>query len=289
MALAAPTVPWQFREIIRMIDNTNKVAVIFGVRNESSIAYDIAVKLHRSGCKVALSYVADTKDEVLYLMQQNGMDTGLSAEVDIRLEEEISAFMRMVYDKAGPIDYILHGTAFGNQSVMCYSLPGSNEPAPSYIDIPFDDFCDAFNISAYSLLRVCRVAQPLITKNASILTLTYNASQRVFPGYAGMAICKAALENIMIYLASHFRGEGIRVNAISAGLVMTTSSGGIFGVRKLRKMGKFTAPLGNIDAGDVGDAALYYFSDLSKKVTGNIHFVDGGFNIMGLGVDGEGH
>ncbi|MCO5947022.1 enoyl-ACP reductase FabI [Mucilaginibacter flavidus] len=284
--MAAPTAPWQFHG---MIDNTNKVAVIFGVRNESSIAYDIAVKLHRSGCKVALSYVADTKNEVLYLMQQNGMDTALSAQVEIRSEEEISAFMRMVYDTAGPIDYVLHGVAFGSQSVMCYSLPGSNEPAPSYIDIPFDDFMDAFNISAYSLLRVARVAQPLLAKGASILTLTYNASQRVFPGYAGMAICKAALENIMIYLASHFRGTGVRVNAISAGLVMTTSSGGIFGVRKLRKMGKFTAPLGNIDAGDVGDAALYYFSDLSKKVTGNIHFVDGGFNVMGLGVDGEGN
>ena len=286
MVLAAQTAPWQFRG---MIDNTNKVAVIFGVRNESSIAYDIAVKLHRSGCKVALSYVADTKNEVLYLMQQNGMDTTLSAQVEIKSEEEISAFMRMVYDIAGPIDYVLHGVAFGSQSVMCYSLPGSNEPAPSYIDIPFEDFMDAFNISAYSLLRVARVASPLLAKGASILTLTYNASQRVFPGYAGMAICKAALENIMIYLASHFRGTGVRVNAISAGLVMTTSSGGIFGVRKLRKMGKFTAPLGNIDAGDVGDAALYYFSDLSKKVTGNIHFVDGGFNVMGLGVDGEGN
>lgn len=271
-----------------MIDNTNKVAAIFGVRNDSSIAWDIAVKLHRSGCKVALSYVADTKDEVFYLMQQNGMDTSLTGLVDVRNENEITAFMQQVYNTAGPIDYILHGVAFGSQSVMCYSLPGSNEPAPSYIDIPFEDFMDAFNISAYSLLRICRVAEPLLAKGASILTLTYNASQRVFPGYAGMAICKAALENIMIYLASHFRGNGLRVNAISAGLVMTTSSGGIFGVRKLRKMGKFTAPLGNIDAGDVGDAALYYFSDLSKRVTGNIHYVDGGFNIMGLGVDGEG-
>ncbi|MGN6393959.1 MAG: enoyl-ACP reductase FabI [Mucilaginibacter sp.] len=273
-----------------MIDNTNKVAAVFGVRNESSIAWDIAVKLHRSGCTVALSYVADTKDEVLYLMEQNGMDTALAGLVDVRNEDDISAFLKLVHQIAGPINYLLHGVAFGSQSVMCYSLPGSNEPAPSYIDIPFEDFMDAFNISAYSLLRICRVAEPLLAKNASILTLTYNASQRVFPGYAGMAICKAALENIMIYLASYFRGEkSARVNAISAGLVMTTSSGGIFGVRKLRKMGKFTAPLGNIDAGDVGDAALYYFSDLSKKVSGNIHYVDGGFNIMGLGVDGEGN
>jgi enoyl-[acyl-carrier protein] reductase I len=269
-----------------MIDNTNKVAVIFGVRNDSSIAWDIALKLQRSGCKVALSYMADTKDEVLYLAEQNGMDVNLTAEVDIRDEGQITAFITKVNNAVGPIDYILHGVAFGSQSVMCYSLPGSNKPPPSYLDIPFEDLMDSFNISAYSLLRICRVTRPFFAKNASVLTLTYNASQRVFPGYAGMAINKAALENIVIYLASHFRDAGVRINAISAGLVMTTSSGGIFGVRRLRKMGKFTAPLGNIDAGDVGDAALYYFSGLSKKVTGNIHSVDGGFNIMGLGVEG---
>jgi enoyl-[acyl-carrier protein] reductase I len=91
----------------------------------------------------------------------------------------------------------------------------------------------------------------------------------------------------MLYLASYFRNKQVRVNAISAGLVMTTSSGGINGVRKMRKLGKYMAPLGNIDAGDVGDAALYYFSDLSKKVSGNIHFVDGGFNIMAVPVIDE--
>ena len=270
-----------------MINNKNKVAVIFGVRNESSISWDIALKLHTSGCKVALSYVADTKDEVLFLIQKNGLDSNLIAEVDVRDEVEITAFMQMVNDTAGPIDYILHGVAFGNQQVMCYSSPGSDEPAPSYLDIPFDDLMDSFNISAYSLIRICRVARPLLAKNASILTLTYNASQRVFPGYGGMAINKAALENIVLYLANYFREMNVRVNAISAGLVMTTSSGAISGVRKLRKISKSTAPLGNVDASDVGDAALYYFSDLSKKVTGNIHFVDGGFNIMGLGIDGE--
>ena len=268
-----------------MINNQGKVAVVFGVRNDSSIAYDIAVKLHQSGCKVALSYVADTKEDVLSLMEKQGMDTRFAAEVDVRNEQQIAQFLQMVYKGLGPVDYILHGVAFGNQNVLCYTLPGSNEPAPSYLDIPFEDLMDSFNISAYSLLRICRVAQSLLAKNASILTLTYNASQRVIPGYAGMGINKAALENIMLYLANYFRQMNVRVNAISAGLVMTTSSGGINGVRKLRKVGKLTAPLGNIDAGDVGDTALYYFSDLSKKVTGNIHFVDGGFNIMGVAID----
>jgi enoyl-[acyl-carrier protein] reductase I len=270
-----------------MINNQDKVAAVFGVRNDSSIAWSVALKLHQSGCKVALSYMADTKDEVLYLMQQHGMDATYSAEVDVKDEEQITNFLQLVYNSLGPVNYVLHGVAFGSQAVMCYSIPGSKEPAPLYINIPFEEFMDAFNISAYSLLRIARVAEPLLAKDASILTLTYNASQRVFPPYAGMAICKAALENIMIYLASYFRGKKVRVNAISAGLVMTSSAGGINGVRTLRKIGKFTAPLGNVEAADVGDAALYYFSDLSKRVSGNIHYVDGGFNIMGLGVDGE--
>lgn len=270
-----------------MIDNLNKIAVIFGVRNDSSIGFQIALKLHQSGCKVILSYVDDTKNDVLHLMAQNGIDSTYAANVDVRNEEEIKSFLSNIYTNLGSIDYILHGVAFGSQNVMCYSLPGSEEPAPSYINIPFEELMDSFNISAYSLLRICRVAEPFLSKNASILTLTYNASQRVFPGYAGMSINKAALENIMIYLASYFRKSGVRVNAISAGLVMTTSAGGINGVRKLRKIGKVTAPLGNITAEDVANTALYYFSDLSKKVTGNIHFTDGGFNIMGIAIDEE--
>ena len=270
-----------------MIDNKGKIAVVFGVRNDSSIAFQVALKLHQSGCKVVVNYLPETKDEVSYLLNQNGMDTDYADCVDVRNEDDISRFLTRIYNGLGPIHYILHGVAFGNQNVMCYKLPGSDEPAPSYIDIPFEDLMDSFNISAYSLLRICRIAEPLFAPNASVITLTYNASQRVFPGYAGMAVNKAALENFMLYLASYFRKSGVRVNAISAGLVMTTSSGGIYGVRKLRKMGKFTAPLGNIGAEDVADTALYYFSDLSLKVTGNIHFVDGGFNIMGIGINEE--
>lgn len=268
-----------------MIDNKDKVAVIFGVRNDSSIAYDVAVKLHQSGCKIALSYVEDTKINVLHLLSELGVDRSFAMEVDVRNEEQITNFLEFVHEELGAIDYILHGVAFGSQNVMCYTLPGSNDPAPTYLNIPFEELMDSFNISAYSLLRIARCAAPFLAQNASLLTLTYNASQRVFPGYAGMAINKAALENIVLYLADYFRSKQIRVNAVSAGLVMTTSAGGINGVRKLRKMTKFTAPLGNIVASDVGDAALYYFSPLSKKVTGNIHFVDGGFNIMGLGID----
>ncbi|KHJ38585.1 enoyl-[acyl-carrier-protein] reductase [NADH] FabI [Pedobacter glucosidilyticus] len=267
-----------------MINNKNKIAVVFGVRNESSIAFQVVLKLHASGCRVAISYTAETKEEVLTLLDAHQID-GIHHQVDVRNELEIKSFLNQIYEQWGAINYILHGVAYGNQLVMCNSFPGSAEPASRYMDIPFEDLVDSFNISAYSLLRICRVAEPLLAKQASILTLTYNASQRVFPNYAGMAINKAALENIMQYLAHHFRSAEVRVNAVSAGLVMTTSAGGVNGVRKLRKIGKITAPLGNVSAADVADTALYYFSDLSKKVTGNIHFTDGGFNIMGVAID----
>ncbi|RYF87410.1 MAG: SDR family oxidoreductase [Chitinophagaceae bacterium] len=265
-----------------MINNDGKVAVIFGVRNDSSISYNIALKLHLSGCRIFLSFVKETKQDVLYLLQQMGLSEEYAFEVDVTREDQITDFLGHIHRTAGSIDYILHGVAFGSRSVLCTNATSGDESNSSYLDIPFQDLMDSFNISAYSLLRIARVAAPLLNTGASILTLTYNASQRVIPGYAGMAINKAALENIMLYLASYFREKGVRVNALSPGLVMTTSAGGMPGIRKIRKIGKMTAPLGNVDADDVGNAALYYFSDLSKKITGNIHYVDGGFNIMGV-------
>ncbi|MEN0006697.1 MAG: SDR family oxidoreductase, partial [Bacteroidota bacterium] len=115
-----------------------------------------------------------------------------------------------------------------------------------------------------------------------ILTMTYNASQRVIPAYAGMAIAKAALENIMQYLAYHLGQEGHRVNALSPGLLMTTSAAGISNIRSMRKKAKAAAPLGNIKPEDIAAAALYYFSDASQRIGGNIHYIDGGLNIMGI-------
>ena len=265
-----------------MIDNTKKTALVFGVRNDSSIAWHIAQKLVASGCRVTYGYLPENENEVAALLDNHSIDRALAFPVDVRSETDIRAYVEAVQQQWGPIHYILHGTAFGNHRVMCSAIPGSQELPPEYLDIPFEDMMDSFNISAYSLLRICRVARQYLAPGASVVTLSYNASRRVFPGYAGMSINKAALENIAIYLAQCFGNQQIRVNVVSAGLVMTTSAGGIKGVRQLRKIGKHTAPLGNITAGDIADTALYYFSDLSKKVTGNIHFIDGGFNIMGV-------
>ncbi len=265
-----------------MIENNGKVAVVFGVRNDSSIAFAITQALKASGCRVALSYLPDSEIFVKDYLNEIEEPLSLAAEVDVKNEVQIQDFLKSVYDQIGEIHYILHGVAYGNAAVLCNRFLGSKNNASTYLEIPFEDLAESINVSAYSLLRITRAAIPYLAKDASILTLTFNASQRVFPNYAGMGVSKAALENIMLYLADYFRGSQVRVNALSPGLVMTSSSGGISGVRKMRKFGKMVAPLGNIEAKDVAYAALYYFSDLSKKVTGNIHFVDGGFNIMGV-------
>ncbi|MEO1258415.1 MAG: SDR family oxidoreductase [Bacteroidota bacterium] len=260
----------------------NKTAIVFGVRNERSIAFAVAKKLHESGIRTAVSYTADTKEDVLFYLQNAGMDPALTGEVNVQDESQIKAFVEKVAEHGGHIDYVLHSVAFGNHRVLCTKLPMSEEPATNYLDIPFEDLAEALDISAYSLLRICRVVKPHLSPNASILTMTYNASQRVVPAYAGMSVAKAALENIMKYLAYHFGQEGHRVNALSPGLLMTTSAAGITNVRTMRKKSKEASPLGNIKLEDVAEAAMYYFSDASKRVCGNIHYVDGGLNIMGI-------
>ncbi len=269
-----------------MIDNTNKTALIFGIRNDSSLAFGVAKKLHLSGCSVALSYLPETEKSVKSLLQDNDIDTELTSCVDVRHDKEIKDFVEGVHKKTGSIDYILHAVAAADSKVICKKEMSKNEKQAEYIDIPFDELVDSFNVSSYSLLRICRIAEPYLSEGASVLALTHNASQKVFPGYAGMAINKAALENIVIYLANYFRKNKIRVNAISSGLVMTSSTGWLKGIRRFRKISKHTAPLGNVGPDDIGDTALYYFSSLSEKVTGNIHYVDGGYNIMGISNDG---
>jgi enoyl-[acyl-carrier protein] reductase I len=276
MALAAPTRPLVFQDM-----EHKKNALIIGVRNDRSIAFAVAVKLHQMGYNLAISYTADTKEEVLFQLDRNGLTNVLTAEVDIRDEEQIRNFCEQTAAKFGPVDYVMHAVAFGSNKVLCNKAPFSQEEAPDYIDIPLGDFEEAIDISAYSLLRLARVVLPHLAANASILTTTYNASQRVLPAYAGMGMVKACLENCMKYLAYNLGSKGHRVNALSPGLLMTTSAASIKGVRLLRKQSSEASPLGNISAQDVAEAAAYYFSDASKKVTGNIHYIDGGLNIMG--------
>jgi enoyl-[acyl-carrier protein] reductase I len=258
-----------------------KTALITGVRNDRSIAFAIAQKLHELGYNLAISYTSDTRDDVLHQLEKHGMRNVVAGEVDIRNEQHIRNFCKETTNHFGTIDCILHAVAYGSAKVLCTKAPFSEDEAPGYIDIPLADMEEAIDIGAYSLLRLTRAALPHLGSNASILTTTYNASQRVLPAYAGMGMVKACLENCMKYLAWTLGKQGHRVNALSPGLLMTTSAAGIKGVRTMRKQSAEASPLGNVSLRDVAEAAAYYFSDASLKVTGNIHYVDGGLNIMG--------
>jgi enoyl-[acyl-carrier protein] reductase I len=266
-----------------MIDNTGKNALLTGVRNDSSIAWAIAEKLAASGARITLAVAVENEAAISDMVLRMGYNNFTVIGMDIRSDTDVANAVKKVVATNGKIDYLLHAVANASNSVLCTTPPGTNDTVvPEYLDIPFADLIDSFDVSAYSLLRLVRCAMPYLNQQASILTLTYNASQRIFPGYAGMAINKAALENIVKYLSYHLGKNGIRINSISAGMILTTSSGGIKGVRTLRKIGKEASPLGNVQAIDVANTALYYFSPLSATVTGNNHFVDGGLNNMGI-------
>lgn len=276
MALAEPIQPSVFQSM-----SNKKTTLIIGVRNDRSIAFAIAKKMYEQGHNLAISYTEDTSDDVLFLIEKNNMKNVVTGPVDVRDEQQIKDFCTATEKEHGKINYILHAVAYGSHKVLCSKPSFSQEEAPEYIDIPLSDLEEAIDIGAYSLLRLVRVALPHLANNVSILTTTYNASQRVVPKYAGMAMVKACLENCMKYLAYNLGSKGHRINALSPGLLMTTSAASIQGVRTMRKQSSDASPLGNISLDDVADAAAYYFSDASKKVTGNIHYIDGGLNIMG--------
>ena len=281
MDLVGQIVPFPFQNLIKMIDNAGKNALIFGVRNDLSLAWSVAQKLHQSGCQLTLAVASENVSEIQHLVSSQNM-AAVVVSVDVRNDEQILEVVNVATRSQQSIDYLLHAVAYGDHNVMCSVVPGSKEEPSAYLDINFESLVDSFNISAFSLLRMVRIAKPFLSKGASILALSFDAARQIYPGYAGMSINKAALENIVMYLAYYLGKEEIRVNVISAGMVMTTSAGGIKGSRTLRKIAKNSAPLGNIKAEDVGNASLYYFSDLSKKVTANIHYVDGGINKMGI-------
>jgi len=266
-----------------MLNNTNKTAVIFGIRNDMSISFEIAKKLKASGANVIVTYAAENEKDVKDLILREQFDDSLSCTIDVTIENDIASFFNRVSKKYPQIDYILHGVAYGSPKIIATAAFGKKDAAEfDYLSMPFEDLTAAIDVGAYSFIRIARNALPFLKPNSSLLTLTYLASNRVVPNYAGMAIVKAAVENITIYLAQSLGKKGIRVNALSAGLVMTSSAAGIKGIRKMRELSSQTAPLGNITAQEVANTALYYFSDLSLKNTGNIHYVDGGYNIMGI-------
>lgn len=254
-----------------------KKALIMGVANKRSMAWGIATAFHREGAQLAFTYqherFKENLDELLDTL--GGQDRFPTFPCDVQVDEQLAAIFTDLRERWGHLDAIAH----------CIAYADRDDLARPFHQISRAGYAQALGISAYSLLATARHAAPLMEGNGggSLFTLTYNAVERVVPGYNVMAIAKAALETEVRYLAAELGPSQIRVNAISAGPVKTLAASAVRGISKLRDATAEIAPLRrNISPDDVGDVAVFLASDLARAVTGNTIFVDSGFHIMGL-------
>jgi enoyl-[acyl-carrier protein] reductase I len=249
-----------------------RTALIFGVANDHSIAWGIARALHAEGATLGFSAVESLLDKrVRPLAQELGVD--FVEPCDVQHDEDIARVMDAWGARYGQLDVLVHALAFARRE----DLDGD------FVSTSRDGFAMALDISAYSLLGLTRAALPLLRPGASVMTLTYYGAQKVVAHYNVMGVAKAALEATTRYLAVDLGPLGIRVNAISAGPVRTLAASGIAGFKSLYGQFRDVAPIRrNITIDDVGAAALFLASDLSRGVTGDVLYVDGGFNVLGV-------
>jgi enoyl-[acyl-carrier protein] reductase I len=250
-----------------------KRGFVFGVANEASLAWQIALRAHTEGAALAFNHLPGPRMERRVRQLAEPIGARLIVPCNVNDDAQIAAAFHQAHETLGPLDFLVHSIAYASQAAL-------SEP---FYQITRADFLQALEISAYSLVALCRHGLPHLAPGASILTLTYLGSTRMVPGYGVMGVCKAALESTMRYLAGELgREKQIRVNALSAGPVRTLSSAGISGFVKILRHYPTKSPLArNVEAEEVGKAGLYLLSDLSSGVTGEIHFVDAGYNIVG--------
>jgi enoyl-[acyl-carrier protein] reductase I len=252
-----------------------KTGIVFGVANKRSIAWAIAQALSREGMKLAFTYQGERLKESVEQLTAASMPGSLLLPCDVTNDEEIDAVFARVGDEFGQLDTLVHSVAFAPKE----ELEGE------FINTSRAGFKLAHDISAYSLVALTRAALPLFEKagNASVLALTYYGAQKAVEGYNVMGVAKASLEASVRYLAANLGPRNIRVNAISAGPVNTLAARGIKGFTGMRKHHAERAPLRrNVELEEVANAGLFLLSHLSNGITGEIMFVDGGYNIVGL-------
>jgi len=251
-----------------------KTALIFGVANDHSIAWGIAQALHREGAAVGLSYAGEVLERRVKPLAAS-IGATFVEPCDVTSDAEIADLMAKAEKDLGGIDILVHSIAFANRE----------ELSGAFHDTSREGFHVAMDISVFSLTAITRAALPIMRDNASILTMTYLGSLRAFPSYNVMGVAKAALEASVRYLAMDLgaHDKHIRVNAISAGPIRTLSAAGVSGFKGLHSRFREVAPLRrNIGIEEVGNSAVYLCSNLAAGVTGEVHYVDAGYNIVGI-------
>ena len=249
-----------------------KRGLIMGLANNRSIAWGIAKALHAQGAEMCFSYQGEAlKRRVEPLAAEVGSD--FLVECDVTDDAAMDETFRQIKDKWGELDFVVHAIGFSNK----------DELEGRYIDTSADNFALTMNISVYSFTAVAKRAEALMKPGGSLLTLTYYGAVKYVPNYNVMGVAKAALEASVRYLAVDMGRNGIRVNAISAGAIKTLAASGISGLRDMLHWQEANSAMRkNVSTDDVGGAAMYLLSDLSSGVTGEIHYVDAGFNVVGM-------
>jgi enoyl-[acyl-carrier protein] reductase I len=249
-----------------------KRGLIAGMTNNRSIGWGIAKLLHAHGAKLAISYQGEVLKRRIEPLAEE-VEADFLLECDVTSDEELGRAFDTVKERWGKLDFLVHAIAFSDR----------NELTGRYIETSRDNFRNTMDVSVYSLTALAKRAEPLMSEGGSILTLTYLGAEKVLPHYNVMGVAKAALEASVRYLAADLGPNGIRVNAISAGPIKTLAASGIGDLRLMLKWNEANAPLRkNVTIEEVGGAATYLLSDLSSAVTGEIHYVDAGYNITGM-------
>jgi enoyl-[acyl-carrier protein] reductase I len=249
-----------------------KTALIFGVANDHSIAWGIAQAMHAEGASIGLSYAMESLERRVKPLAESIQSTFVEM-CDVTSDEAIDQVFSKAAEQLGTIDILVHAVAFANRE----------ELLGRYSDTTRDGFRTAMDISVYSFTALARAARPLMKRGGSMLTMTFYGSQKVVPRYNVMGVAKAALEASVRYLAADLGPEGIRVNAISAGPVRTLAAAGIPGFKKMHREFAQIAPLREgITSEDIGNAAVWMVSDKAAKTTGEVLYIDSGYNILGL-------
>ena len=254
------------------VDLSGKTAVVFGIANQRSIAWSIAKILSDAGAKIIATYQNErVEDSVSKLTSQ--LNNAITVECDVSDENNVKSAFETVKGNCETLDIVVHSIAFAQRD----DLGGR------FIDTDREGFRVALDISAYSLVSIARNAAPLMTNGGSMLTMSFMAAERVFPGYNVMSTAKAALENEVRQIANDLGPDNIRVNAISAGPLDTLSSRVISGYRDMKKSHSDSAPMKrNITHDEVASTALYLSSNMSSGVTGEVIHVDTGYHVMGI-------
>ena len=249
-----------------------KRGLIMGLANDKSIAWGIARALADQGAELAFSYQGEAlKKRVAPLAQQLGSDIVLPC--DVADMTSVDALFAELGERWGKLDFLVHAIVFSDKE----------ELRGRYVDTSRDNFLMTMDISVYSFTAVAQRAAAMMPEGGSLLTLTYYGAEKVVPHYNVMGVAKAALETSVKYLAMDLGPENIRVNAISAGPIKTLAASGIGDFRYILKWNELNSPLRrNVTIEDVGGAGLYLLSDLASGVTGEIHHVDAGYNVIGM-------